>query len=373
MERDILLMCEDSPVMRINFSEGRYNVLSEILLPYGIKGRIRRVPDFTEVKTRYDDIQRNIAIDNNRTAVASWFAHRTLLLSRKNARMLYNMLGMSQVDSDAQRLKISFICRAVSVLDHYWVKVDGDGVTWDRVDITRNPLNEVVAQVALHGGSLTLTGSLVTPELTTDGAYAKAWRKVNGELCLYKKGHSGSWESKVEVKVSNLLDKMNVNHVKYYEGEDQGEYVCICPAMSSNDLSVLPAMEYRSYCNVNGLNMDREILRIDADGIYKMWIVDYLISNSDRHDRNWGFYYNPRTMEILSTHPLFDHNNAFEVTVMDNPDVKYICTGMSYKQSAMQAIRNVDFRITGDIGRSDFLTERQYNSFMKRAELLGLL
>ena len=30
-----------------------------------------------------------------------------------------------------------------------------------------------------------------------------------------------------------------------------------------------------------------------------MWIVDYLISNPDRHLENWGFYYDPTTTDIL--------------------------------------------------------------------------
>ena len=69
-------------------------------------------------------------------------------------------------------------CRAVSVLDAYWLKFDDDkGLLWKAVDVKRNPLNEIIAQVALHGKSLTLQGSLVTPELTTNGAYAKAWRR----------------------------------------------------------------------------------------------------------------------------------------------------------------------------------------------------
>lgn len=63
-----------------------------------------------------------------------------------------------------------------------------------------------------------------------------------------------------------------------------------------------------------------------------MFIVDYLVSNRDRHGMNWGFYYNCDTMKILSCHPLYDHNNSFE----------------------------------------DFLVESHYESFKKRAETLGL-
>lgn len=118
-------------------------------------------------------------------------------------------------------MKIAMTCRAVSVLDPYWLKFDEDpDITWSQADVKQNPLNEIVAQVALHGKSLTLQGSLVTPELTTNGAYAKAWRRhPDGCLWLYKLGADGNTESRIEVMCSNLLDKMNVEHVHYEAGK----------------------------------------------------------------------------------------------------------------------------------------------------------
>lgn len=168
--RDVILMCGDNPVMRINFSTLVYDVINEKLLPFGMKGRFRKVPEFLEVKSKYDVIQRTLAIDKNRAAVVSWFANRTLLISRANAKWIYNALNIDQLDTEMQKVKVSFICRSVSVLDNYWIKLDGDKVAWDKIDVRRNPLNETIAQIALHGKSVTIQGSLTTPELTTNGA-----------------------------------------------------------------------------------------------------------------------------------------------------------------------------------------------------------
>lgn len=372
--KDVILMSKDNPVMRINFSTSVYDVINENLLPYGLKGKIRNIPSFDSVKSKYEDTQRQIAITKTKDALVSWFAHRTLLLSRANAKWIYNLLNISQVDSELQRLKISFICRSVSILDNYWVKLDGDKVCWDKIDITRNPLNEVIAQVALHGKSLTLQGSLVTPELTTDGAYAKAWRRHDdGKLWLHKLGHNGNFESKVEVAVSNILDKINVDHVHYEAGTDGDKYVCMCPAMSDKNNSILPAMEFFSYCSSHGLNGISEIIKIDSDSYYKMHIVDYLISNRDRHDRNWGLFYDPDTMEIKRLHPLFDHNNAFDIEWMKDKNATYQVTGLPMKRSAQEAMCKTDFKFTNTVVKDDFVTERQYDSFMNRAEDLRLL
>lgn len=370
--RDVILMCGDNPVMRINFSTAKYEVVNENLLPFGIRGKLRKVPEFWEVKSKYEDTQRNLAIGKNRDAVVSWFANRTLLLSRANAKWIYNALNIDQLDTEMQKLKVSFICRSVSVLDSYWVKLDGDSSSWGKIDVRRNHLNETIAQIALHGKSVMIQGSLATPELTTNGAYAKAWRRHEDGLWLYKLGHNGSFESKIEVMVSKILDKTNVDHVPYVAGTDDGKYVCMCPCISTDKLSILPAMEYSSYCNVNGLDFDKEVLRIDKDRFYKMWIVDYIISNRDRHSQNWGFFYDRDTMEVVSTHPLFDHNNAFDIEYMRDRNAVYQCSGKSLRESAKYAMTQTDFKITDKIVREDFLTERQYNEFVWRAGDLGL-
>ncbi|MCM1215040.1 MAG: hypothetical protein NC548_11025 [Lachnospiraceae bacterium] len=118
--------------------------------------------------------------------------------------------------------------------------------------------------------------------------------------------------------------------------------------------------------------MDRELLRLDAESIYKMTIVDYLISNKDRHGENWGVYYDSATCEILRCHPLFDHNNSFDDEYMQNPDSIYLFNGKSLRKSALNAIKHCDLHFTDTISRSDFITQRQYDSFMSRAEELGI-
>lgn len=371
--RDMLLMFADIPVMRINTDLGMYNVLSDKYLPYGLRGKLVEIPNSDNMQTTYERIQWQRAVINNYNSVVHWLADRTLLLSRANSKWIYNALNVPQKVDDLTRLKIAILCRDVSVLDKYWLKLDGDPIKWDDVNVKKNKLNEIIAQIALHGSAVTLCGSLVTPELTTNGAYAKAWRRHDdGQLWLHKLGHNGNMESKIEVAVSNILDKCNVPHVHYEAGEDYGKYVCMCPCMSTDNLSIVTADEFYSYCNVNKLNMDNEILKLDADNYYKMQIVDYLISNRDRHLQNWGFYMDNNTMQVVGLHPLFDHNNAFDIDWMREKDMKYLLNSKSIRETAMNAIKHVDFHFTDDIIRSDFITDRQYQSFTERARELGI-
>jgi len=69
MSKDLLLMCEDNIVMRINVDESKYEVINEKLLPFAIKGRIRKPMDYRDVKTKYEDTQRQLVIKRNSEAV----------------------------------------------------------------------------------------------------------------------------------------------------------------------------------------------------------------------------------------------------------------------------------------------------------------
>lgn len=128
----------------------------------------------------------------------------------------------------------------------------------------------------------------------------------------------------------------------------------MCQCISTEDYSIISASEYSSYCNVNGLDFTKEILRIGHDDYYKMHIVDYLISNRDRHMENWGLFMDNNSMEVVSLHSLFDHNNAFDTEWIQYKDMEYLCTNRSIRESAKYAMSKVDFHFTAPIVREDF-------------------
>lgn len=377
MGANMLLMMKDKVVMRVNLDTSLFDVVDEKLLPFTMQNKLQYVPDFTEVKSKYDDIQRQIAIRKNNDTLLSFLSFRILPITRENAKKIYNLFGFAQLQDEISKSKIALVCRALSLQDNYWVKLDGDNVTWDNVCLRNVSLSEAVAQVSLHGSSFTLTNkkeeAMRTPELTGQGAYAKAWVREPDGLYLYKRGANGIAESKIEVMVSNLLDNCNVNHLKYEAGESNGEYICKCKCMTDDTISILPGMDFDTWCTVRGVDSHKEALKIDPDSIYKMWIVDYLISNRDRHGLNWGFFYNCDSMEILGCHPLYDHNNSFDIALMQDENAGYLYDdSMTMKEAAMKAMKEVDFHFYRVPVREDFITDRQYKTYMKRAEELGI-
>ena len=368
----LVLMCADKEVLSINMTTGDLCILNETLLPLSMHNRFKfyeKKPVYTEKEMKYVLYYNN----NNREVITSWLANRTLLLSRANAKKIYQAYRLEQLNDEVSRAKLSIACRALSVLDNYWVKLSNDNVTkWEDINIRHNSLNQAVAQIALHGTSLSLQGSLQSPEFTTNGAYAKAWhRDEDGSLWLYKLNDMNS-TAKIEVMVSNILDCMNVTHCHYEAREDMDEYVCACPLMTDDNISIADGLTFNGYCNRLGIDPIDELIRLDADGFYKMLIVDYLIANPDRHGQNWGVYYDPNTVKVLRLHPLFDHNNAFDNGVMDDENYLSHFYDKSLKENALMAIKKVDVHLTKPIARDMFLTTKQYETFMKRAKQLGI-
>lgn len=374
-QKDFLLMLKDKIVMRINFNTGKFDIEEEDYLPWEIRGRIREKYPEKEMYTKYDLTQIRVRDTHNTEVIINWLSHRVLPISRDNAKKIYSLFRFEQVQGERDKAKIAILCRAVSLQDNYWIKLEDDNKTWDDVDLRKNSLSDVVAQVSLNGSGLSIQGIPHTPELTGQGAYAKAWfREEDGVLWLYKRGHNGTTESKIEVMVSDLLDNCNVEHVHYESGESNGTYICKCPCITTDELSIMPGMDFITWCNVREVNWFEELLKIDAQSIYKMCIVDYLISNRDRHGLNWGLFYRCDNMDILGCHPLLDHNNAFDIEYMkdENAPYQFGKEGWTVKEAALWASKKIDFYFYKKFEQKDFITERQYKSFMKRAEQLDI-
>lgn len=377
MAANIQLMLKDTVVMEINFDEVLYDVKKPELLPFELRGCIQDIGEVRSNLSKYEVTQMLVKQRKNYDAIIGYLANRVLPITRENAKKVYNLFNFEQVQGEPAKARIAIMCRALSLQDNFGLRVDNSSAAWDSVNLRKISLSEAVAQVSLHGTSFTLTNkkeeAMRTPDLTGQGSYAKAWVREPGGLYLYKRGSNGVMESKIEVMVSGLLDNCNVDHLKYEAAESNGEYVCKCKCMTHDTISILPGMDFHSYCNRRGLDSREEALKIDAEAIYKMWIVDYLISNRDRHGLNWGFFYNCDTMEILGCHPLYDHNKSFYIAYMQDEDAEYLYDNrMTMKEAAKIAMRKVDFHFYREFTREDFLTDRQYHSFMKRASELGI-
>ena len=369
----VFLMMQNVPVLEMDIDKHIYKILEPDLMPYKLRSVIKEIDwsgDFSE-----DEIKEkhNIAF-KNQVAITQYLSQRMLGLNRENAKKILNAFHFSQSQDDITRAKNVVACKAVSVIDDYWICEDLDKISWDQINIRNTSLNDIVASIALSGSSLAITGIPHTPEITAQGVYAKAWIREGEDLWLHKKSTNNGNESDIEVSVSTILDCFNVPHVKYIKSNFENNETCKCLNMCSDDLSILPAEDFYFYCNRSEKDFMTEALKIDAENIYKLCVVDYLISNSDRHMQNWGFYVNNSNGNIVCCHPAYDHNNAFDECDMKSKHGgdSLILVGRTKKEAAEYAINKCDFHCVKPVEKEMFLTTAMYESFMNRACELGI-
>lgn len=357
------LKLKDKIVLYFNVDLGVYKIQEPDLLPF-------------QIRDGMDDLDGDGTITQtikNYNALMRFFGSRTLSVKRENAKKVLNALKILQRDDNDTKYKIIILCKALSTDDDYWITGDPDE-KWDSVNLYKNHLNEAISQIALSGKSLTITGKIHTPELTGHGAYAKTWFREDDWLWLYKAPSKRGDEINVEVSVSNILDKTNVPHVKYEFTRKSGMKYSKCRSMKKKDCSIINAEDVASWCNRVGISFENFVKKIDSENYYKTIITDYLISNSDRHGQNWGFYMDNVSGRLLMLHPLFDHNNAFDLGDMESPHGgdSLMMSDKTKKEATLYAVKHSSFEVIKHIAKSDFPNTNAYLSFMQRLKLLGI-
>ena len=367
------LMRGDKKVLKFDLAEGVFDVYLPQLMPLAIRDKIID----TRNSEKFSLKEEMRIFMNNSDIMFHYLSSRVLNLDRKNAKKILDCYDFSQSQGYRNKANIAISCRGVSLIDDFWISVDNDTYSWDSINFKHNQLDLVVTQIALLGSSLMLNGLPFTPELTCHGCCAKAWVRENDTTFLYKRSSPGGNESEIEISVSKILDCFNVNHVEYMPAEylNEKDGLCKCANMTSDTLSIVSAMDVYSYVGWDSDRFLEYCLEHDSDSIYKMCIVDYLISNPDRHLQNWGFYEDNSTGEILKCHPLFDHNKAFDAGILNDLDggPSQIFEGLNQYQAALKSIRKCEFKMLRKPHRNLFLNREMYNSFMQKAVRLGLL
>lgn len=384
-----LLMSKDILILEIDLGTGEANIENEELVPLGM--HIERNPHSIREFIR------------NRDSFNSWCASRVLTLDRKYAKKIYNALGFSQRLQESEKAALARSYRCLSLQDCYWVKRYGDCVRWNEISLFRNSLSEALVPIALRGETFTLQNRELhrMPDVSTDGTYAKAWKRVNGRLVLYKPNDSeDTCEVAREVSASRVLDCFNVNHVKYERTEYDGLDVSECECMTSEERSIVFFYEIKKWCSHHGKDPVEFVTDRDADGYYKMMIANYLIGNVDLHDGNWGMFFHPDTGQLLRVFDLFDFNNAFDPhdyfsldggncipttrcinldTGSDIGDDGQILN-LNYQyvpeqtmlEAARAAMNQCSFNQIQDMDRDVFISQKYMEAFQRRCDAIGL-
>lgn len=318
---------------------GQVKIFNQQFLPYDI---------YLEESNEFDDRI------NNLTNFYHWCASRVLSLDRTYAKEIMNSLGVSQALTDQDRAQIALSYHCVSLNDVYWVKMDGEAVSFAELNLYDNPLNEAIIPLPLKGKHLTVTNKELAPDLSTKGCFPKAWIRTGNEFRLLKDG--GEEVVRRELLASKICQCFDVPQVAYEEYFYDGEVVTQSIIVTSKQYSMVSKMAYDVYAINNDLDTIEECIRLDPIVYYGMNILDYLVGNTDRHPENWGFLIDNATNQPVSLYPLMDFNMSFQTyDKLDGANCQTVGSRrLTQREAAIQAVQAIGLRQIRDIDLAIF-------------------
>jgi len=223
-----------------------------------------------------------------------WLLHRTAPMNRHGIRAMLRTLGFLPDDPRYLRQLIEF-CHGLSLNDVHWVVKDDSRETWADSNLYANDFSTAIASMAFSGDRAhTIRDADTSPEFTTNGNLAKCWRRVDGEIFLYKAGDS--CEPYSEFYAAQIAAAMQLDHVGYSLAQFKRRVCSVCPLFTSEKHGFIPAARL----------MDKAKALSDTR-FAEVFFFDAIVFNTDRHLNNFGFLVDNDSNEIVGPAPIFDN------------------------------------------------------------------
>lgn len=308
---------------------GKAEIFQERFMPY----------DLYLEEAEEDDIDARV---NNLNNFYHWCASRVLSLDRQYAKEILNSIGVSQAVTDKDRADISLSYHCVSLTDVYWVRGQGENVSFAGLNLYDNSLSKAaIVDISLKGRQMTVTNQELAPDLSTRGCFPKAWLRDAQGFRLLKDG--GEDIVRRELLASEICQCFAIPQVKYRKYMYQGQAVTESDIVSSKEYSMVSKMAFDIYACNHDLDTIEVCRKLDPISYYGMNILDYLTGNTDRHPENWGFLVDNRTNQYVSLYPLMDFNQCFQAydTIEGANCQAALPQKMTQREAAVNAARQI--------------------------------
>ena len=237
----------------------------------------------------------------------TWLTRRSVPRNRRNIEELMARIGLNSRNVRG----IIELCRGLSLNDVYWVVQDDFCGEWKDYNLYDNEFSAAIAQMAFSGMGPDFNEHWTSsPEFTTNGMLAKCWRRIGGNVLLYKAGTDGAantgFEPYSEYYAAQFADAMGLDHVEYGLSRFKGLVCSTCRLFTSDKYG---------YVSAGHLISRAEAL---ADPRFAdIFFFDALIFNTDRHMGNFGYLIDNDTNEIVGAAPIFDNGYGLFSLALD--------------------------------------------------------
>jgi len=262
-------------------------------------------------------------LDLENSAILSWIKSRTI---PKNREFVYKILLELNLNFDDIEGIVN-ISKSLSLNDCYWIVQEDFQGTFAEYNLYDNDFNKTLSLLAYTGyGSVKQQGFISSPEFTTNGMLAKAWRKnPQGRegIFLYKSGSKGcancGKEPYSEFYAYQVAKTMGLDVTSYGLGKWKGEVNSICELFSSKENSFVPIYRLVTEGSWDAvLAYYQELGDEFYEALVDMIIFDVIIVNTDRHFGNFGLLVDNKTNKIVKPAPIFDNGLSLFYDAMDD-------------------------------------------------------
>ena len=244
--------------------------------------------------------------------LAKWISRRTI---PKNRAFVHSFLAKCNLNLN-RPMSIISICKGLSLNDSYWVVEEGFDGTFAQYNLYENRFSRILGLIAFSGYGSNVRSSLdSSPEFTTNGMLPKCWRRVDGQIKLYKGGTSGASnagnEPYSEYYASQIAKAMGIHAIDYNLSKWKGLLCSTCDLFTDQEYAYMPVGRMVTKGGFQAVFDYYTALGAEyVDALCDMLVFDAIICNTDRHFGNFGFIVESRTNRIVRPAPLFDHGNA---------------------------------------------------------------
>lgn len=214
----------------------------------------------------------------------------------------------------------------LSLTDGYWLNPVGSGYTWESVNLYSNAFRDPIP-LDLESTFVSIANKTnFIPSASLRGDLQKKWLIDKDGIRIIVKGNYSDTcvQSISEVLASDIYSRQSYQiefaPYSFLEIESNGKKIvgCKCPNFTTEDLEFIPAIDIVNSMKCpndkNYFQFYLELLEqhdIDCREFYDMMLmVDFVISNTDRHFNNFGILRDSNTLQWVKPAPVFDSGNS---------------------------------------------------------------
>lgn len=255
-------------------------------------------------------------------ALNSWFQGRGIPSWRQNIEKLLEKLNISSP------IELLNKAHGLSLSDQYWIKEEEQNMKWKDINFFTNDFSyKEYLDVSLNSNSKEsgIRISLHSPNNTTDGMVKKGWIiDQDHHRVLVKGTYSISGLEPInEWLASQICKRLHLDYCDYTLDILSGQLVSKCRNFLTSDEEIITASDVMNLEKSDSRSdYEQYIYILESHGIKNvrkklsdMYIVDYLMLNTDRHMKNYGVIRNVKTLKWERMTPIFDTGTSLQSDV----------------------------------------------------------